>query len=232
VQRLPHGYTNRTARVGDEVHKAYRGPETEARREREGRALAGLAGLVPVPPLLGDTGTELRIGWVPGRHGQELIEAGHAAEVLRACGAVLRHIQRVDPRAVLGQEAPRVGARGVGVPEVLVHGDFGPNNVLLAADFSVAAIVDWEWVHLGGPVADLAWCEWILRMHHPDSVGALPALFEGYGHEPAWSARQGAMVGRCRELLEFTRRWDPHGPGVSLWEERLAVTARWSERPR
>lgn len=222
MKRLPHGYTNRTVRVGPEVHKAYRGPDAEARREREGRALAGLVGRVPVPPPLPAGGAELRTGWVPGRHGQDLIDAGHAAEVLRACGAVLRRIQAVDPHAVLGD----AGGEGV-----LVHGDFGPNNVLLGPDFAIAAVLDWEWVHEGDPVEDLAWCEWILRMHHEAMAAALPALFEGYGWEPPWPGRQAWMLRRCRELLSFTRRWEPAGPGVRQWEKRLAVTAGWAERP-
>jgi aminoglycoside phosphotransferase (APT) family kinase protein len=33
-------------------------------------------------------------------------------------------------------------------------------------------VVDWEFAHLGDPVEDLAWCEWIVRMHHPEHVDA------------------------------------------------------------
>jgi len=186
--------------------------------------LAALAGRVPVPPLLdaGDSGGETRTGWVAGRHGQDLIAAGRAAEVLDACGGVLRQIQAVDPRVVLGPE-PGSG--------VLVHGDFGPQNLLLADDLTVAAVLDWEWVHVGDPLEDLAWAEWIVRMHHPAEGGALTALFDSYGDRPPWSWRQAAMVERCRELAEFSRRWEPDGPGVRQWEERLAVTAGWGERP-
>ncbi|WP_461012009.1 phosphotransferase [Streptomyces capparidis] len=48
-----------------------------------------------------------------------------------------------------------------------MHGDFGPNNVLLnPGTFEVTAVVDGEFAHLGDPVEDLAWCEWIVRTHH------------------------------------------------------------------
>jgi aminoglycoside phosphotransferase (APT) family kinase protein len=60
---------------------------------------------------------------------------------------------------------------------VLVHGDYGPQNCLLgpAAAHEVIAVVDWEWAHAGDPVEDLAWCEWIVRMHHPTCASALNA---------------------------------------------------------
>lgn len=38
----------------------------------------------------------------------------------------------------------------------LVHGDFKPGNTLIADD-EVVAVLDWETVHLGDPLEDLAW---------------------------------------------------------------------------
>jgi aminoglycoside phosphotransferase (APT) family kinase protein len=38
----------------------------------------------------------------------------------------------------------------------VVHGDFNFNNLLIEGD-RVSAIVDWEFVHAGNPVADLGW---------------------------------------------------------------------------
>ncbi len=115
-------------------------------------------------------------------------------------------------------------------PAVLVHGDYGPNNVLLdAAAQEVIAVVDWEWAHAGDPVEDLAWCEWIIRMHHPAHVAALSAFFDAYGHRPAWAARQQAMVAQCRALLAMSGRWQPSGQGVRLWRQRVQVTKSWTE---
>ena len=43
---------------------------------------------------------------------------------------------------------PFPGLPGSG--EVIVHGDFGPQNLLLSSDArDVPAVVDWEWCHLG-----------------------------------------------------------------------------------
>ena len=102
---LAHGYTNAT--VGDGVHvvKSYHGPDARARREREGAALRALHGRLPVPPVIdavidsgdggdGAEGTDgadgadgaLTLGFVAGAHGQDLIDQGHADQVLAAYG--------------------------------------------------------------------------------------------------------------------------------------------------
>jgi aminoglycoside phosphotransferase (APT) family kinase protein len=113
---------------------------------------------------------------------------------------------------------------------VFVHGDYGPNNLLLDRDArAVTAVVDWEWAHAGDPVEELAWCEWIVRMHHPRHAAALAELFDAYGWEPAWSARQQAMLTQCRSMLSLCERWEPGGPGSRQWRHRLATTQSWTE---
>lgn len=42
------------------------------------------------------------------------------------------------------------------VPEVIVHGDFRLGN-LIVADDGLRAVIDWELVHRGDPLEDLAW---------------------------------------------------------------------------
>jgi aminoglycoside phosphotransferase (APT) family kinase protein len=210
MKPLPHGYTNHTVGDGTVVVKTYAGPDAAARADREHAALTALTGRVPVPPVLGRDAGTLTVAYVEGAHGQDLIAAGQAWPVLAACGQVLRDIHRAG----------------------WAHGDFGPNNVLLdPGSFAVTAVLDWEFAShpLGDPVPDLAWCEWIVRTHHADHHPALDAFFAAYGHCPPWPARQRAMVARCRELLDFVRRWDPAGPGVKLWRQRLATTAAWPE---
>jgi aminoglycoside phosphotransferase (APT) family kinase protein len=151
MRSLRHGYTNDTRGDGRVVVKRYRGPGAEARRDRERLMLARLAGRVPVPPPVdGHTGDELRMAFVAGVQGQELIEAGLGDPVLRACGRVLRRVHDLDLAELLPDHPRPAGA-------VLVHGDFGPNNVLLDPDgYAVTAIVDWELAHPGDAVEDLA----------------------------------------------------------------------------
>jgi tRNA A-37 threonylcarbamoyl transferase component Bud32 len=192
------------------VLKTYAGPRAAERAERDYLALTTLAGRVPVPDVLGRAPGTLTLAFVAGAHGQDLIGEGCADRVLAACGGVLR----------------RIHAAGFG------HGDFGPNNTLLDPDaLHVTAVLDWEFSTSGGvePVVDLAWCEWIVRMHHPAEQTAIPLLYSGYGTSFSWRARQTAMLDRCAELVDFTHEWEPDGPAEALWHERLRSTATWQE---
>jgi hypothetical protein len=51
------------------------------------------------------------MGFVAGKHGQDLIESGRAGKVLRACGDVLRRITRSTSPA--SSPTPLVPIRGV-----------------------------------------------------------------------------------------------------------------------
>ncbi len=212
---MPHGYTNDT--VGDEatVRKTYAGPDARERAAREHAVLTRLRGLLPVPEVLGADGGTLTTRRVAGTPAQELIDAGHADAVLTACGRVLRRIHAV----------PWPGGG------VLVHGDFGPNNLLLDPEsFAVTAVVDWEWAHRGERVEDLAWCEWIVRTHHPADLPSAARFFAAYGPGvPPWPVRQAVMVERCGRLERFCRRWEPGGAGEALWRGRTAATRGWRE---
>ena len=223
MEVMPHSYTNHTTKDGPVVTKSYQGPDAPARCAREAAVLSAVAGRLPVPPVISHSNTSLGLGFMPGVPGQELIDAALAEPVLRACGRMLRRIHAIDP------EQAQAGDNDEG-SLVLVHGDYGPQNTLLdAAAREVTAVVDWEWAHAGDPLEDLAWCEWIIRMHHPDHVGALGSLFDGYSHRPAWVARQQAMLAQCRNLLALCQRWQPGGTSVHLWSQRLQVTKSWTE---
>lgn len=223
MRPLRHSYTNRTLGDGATVIKRYQGPGAIERLAREQAVLHAVRGRVPVPAVLGSADGCLTMRFMAGTHGQELLEAGHGAGVLHACGTMLRRIHRLD----VGEIAAAAPAPG----QVLVHGDFGPQNVLLdPATMEISAVLDWEWAHAGDPVEDLAWCEWIIRMHHPGQVSLLGAFFGAYGEAvPRWPRRQAFMVGRCQSLLEFCHQHDPGGPGEAQWADRVTVTRGWRE---
>jgi aminoglycoside phosphotransferase (APT) family kinase protein len=148
---LPHGYTNESWADEDRIHKHYAGVDAAERMHTELDALRTMANLVPTPRVLAvdertRTATFARVA---GDHGQELIDEGHAAEVLGAAGRMLR----------------RLHGGSASDATVLVHGDYGPQNLLFDADsFEVVAVLDWEFAHRGRPVEDLAWAEWIVRL--------------------------------------------------------------------
>lgn len=207
MKALPHGYSHDTRGDGVTVVKRYRGPRAAERHATERAALLRLAGgPVPVPPVLDSPPDVLVTGHLPGVHGQDLIQAGHTAEVLHSCGRALRLI-----------------------PAPLVHGDYGPNNTLYdPRTYAVTAVLDWEFSHDGDPVEDLAWAEWIVRMHHPDQTPALDALFDGYGDRPPWHVRRGFMLAKCHSMLELPRL---DATGVERWRQFLKITAEWPADP-
>jgi aminoglycoside phosphotransferase (APT) family kinase protein len=72
----------------------------------------------------------------------------------------------------------------------LVHGDLRMGNVIVDGD-GLAAVIDWELVHVGDPVEDLAWlCVKAWRFGAPLEVGGvgtvdqLIAAYEGAGGRP------------------------------------------------
>ena len=226
MRPLRHSYTNRTLGDGVTVVKSYQGSDARDRSRREHAVLSALQGRIPAPAVLEARDGRLTMTFMRGVHGQELLDAGRAGAVLRACGAMLGRIHRIDVGKIA---AALPGPAGPG--HVLVHGDYGPNNVLLdPAGREITAVLDWEWAHAGDPAEDLAWCEWIVRMHHPRQVSLLGEFFGAYGGQiPPWPARQAIMADRCRSLLGLCRRQDPAGRGEEQWAHRLAVTRAWAE---
>ena len=221
VVGLHHGYTNDTRRLrAGVVEKKYAGSDAADRSAREYLCLSRLSDRLPVPRVIDRDASvpALTLAEVQGTHGQDAIDAGNAAETLRLIGSLLRRLQGLDPASVPGL---------TGVGDVIVHGDFGPQNVLID-DSRVSALLDWEFAHIGSAVEDLAWAEWIVRMHHPRDVGSLPELFRAAQAAPAWNDRQAAMVGRCRELLGRAERAGSDG-AIDLWRRRTRRTERWRE---
>ena len=217
TERLPHGYNNATTRDGERVTKRYVAPDAALRRRREVTALTRLVGVLPVPPLLEATDDTLVLGFVEGVPGQQALLRRPEA-VLCEVGRLARRLAALDVSALFETADPGV---------VIAHGDFGPQNLLLHHDttdeeWDTVALLDWEWVHPGRPVADLAWAEWIVRTHHADrrrSLGSAPGsdrpvrgvLIRGRethhevadvperaadGREPAYASRRtGAVLG-------------------------------------
>ena len=222
MDRLPHGYTNFTRRLpGGLVEKLYDGPRRWDNAGREFACLTALTGHLPVAAVVRHDleVPQLTLTALPGRHGQDLLDDGHASQVLRLVGSTLASLQTIAVEAVPGL---------VGEGTVVVHGDFGPQNMLfdLQAD-TVTGVLDWESAHVGSPIEDLAWTEWIVRMHHPDAVDTLDHLFAAATQRPSWSQRHAAMMHQCEAVLAYC---DSAGMERSAhdWRDRLRHTESWT----
>ncbi len=211
---LAHSYTNTCWVVGDRFHKRYEGSDAAQRMRVELEALEQVAGRIPVPAVLdcNERRREVTFARVAGENGQDLIERGCANLALAAAGRTLR--------ALHSSAGP-----------TLVHGDYGPQNLLHdPATCEVVAVVDWEFAHLGDPVDDLAWAEWIVRLHHPAAVGAVTKLLAAYGSDPGWDTRHTSMLAACQRLRLHGERFNDYA-AATLWTSREAATANWQSDP-
>lgn len=158
VDRLPHGYTNFTRITEGHVEKVYDGPRRFANASRELACLSALGHHLPLATVVDHDLAipRLTLAFLPGRHGQDLIDEGHAPRVLRLVGETLYALHDLAVDAAPGL---------VGEGSVIVHGDFGPQNMLFDLDTDrVTGVLDWESAHIGSPIEDLAWAEWLVRM--------------------------------------------------------------------
>ena len=166
-RQLRHGYTNESWRQGHHVFKRYGGPDALSRMRVEVAAIQTVGSTVPVPAIVEVLEGDLTVVFatMPGRHGQDLLDGPDGRGVLERTGRILQRLHHSHP--------------------FLVHGDFGPQNLLHDPEtLKVTAVLDWEFAHHGDPIEDLAWAEWIVRMHHSDVRVDLDALFDGYGRTP------------------------------------------------
>ena len=105
VERLPCSFTNRTRLVEGRVEKTYAGPARYGNAARERACLSALVDHLPVAKIVAvDFGhPRLTLGFVPGAHGQDLIEDGHArASAAARRQATLRTLQALEPTSVPG----------------------------------------------------------------------------------------------------------------------------------
>lgn len=215
---------------GEAVVKEF-SDDTVERADVERALLARLPSEVPVPTLLPSSAArQVRTAFVPGILGQDWVAAGRPAtdptrvarhvRFLSQCGRILRLLHRVDVDVRLPGEGP-----------VVVHGDFGPYNIIVGpTEGEIRALIDWELAHRGSAVEDLAWMEWNMRIWYSPQPGVLEAFYRSYGDVPPWRDRHAAMLERCDRHAQRARRSSYPAPEArARWLEHLEQTRAFSE---
>jgi thiamine kinase-like enzyme len=114
---------------------------------------------------------------------------------------------------------------------VIVHGDFGPHNMLFDSTEGVTAILDWERARLGSPEDDMGWAELSIRIYQPpETAHSLKWFFEGYGIRPPWMVRREFMVRLC-EMMREIDPIDRMGAASDLWAQRARTVSTWTQLP-
>jgi tRNA A-37 threonylcarbamoyl transferase component Bud32 len=163
------------------------------RVDREVRAAAAAAPVVPVPRVLGQIEGAVLLELVPGRPAGELAVAApeRAAAVGRACAAVHGRLR----------DAP------------VLHLDLHPYNVLVDDEGEVTGVIDWANAAAGDPGLDAARTWSILTLdpaalalrREPGWTALSEAWLDGLGEVPA-----AARAWACRFMLEdLAKRHDP-----------------------
>ena len=133
----------------------------------------------------------LTLALVDGMSGPEAIGNPDRHRALQEVGRLGSALQSLQVQTLL-RELP-------GRRSVLVHGDFGLQNLLFDREsLEIVVLLDCEFAHSGNPIEDIAWAEWIVRVHCPGAMNALDDLHEGYGTVPPWSERHEPMLGIVR----------------------------------
>ena len=90
-------------------------------------------------------------------------------------------------------------------PATIVHGDYRLDNMILAADGEVAAVVDWELCTLGDPLADVG----LLMVYWPEAgeegvaLGQPATMAPGFPSREELKARYAEHSGRDLSQLNF-----------------------------
>ncbi len=125
--------------------------------------------------LVGDLGR-----FLAGLHAIDLAEVPGAAEQDDPPAQLWTRYQRVEDRSPTFQHAYAwlVADRPPPTTPVLVHGDLRLGNIIVEPA-GLAAVIDWELVHLGDPLEDLAWlCVKAWRFGERPEVAGLGTIDE------------------------------------------------------
>ncbi len=209
---LPGGRVGGAVRIGDTVRRPT-GVWTPAVHALIRHVSA--AGVASVPDLLGfDAGGREVYRFVPGQTVGDadptpaaFVQPGLVAQV----GAWLRSLHDASATFPASGREWRRGRLRRGPGSVICHNDISPNNIVVDAAGSLAAVLDWDMAAPGNPRDDLAFAAWQFVLRHglpPErEIDGLLALVDGYGGPPADPvAVLDRVAPRLRGAVRFMRR--------------------------
>ncbi|WP_446211075.1 aminoglycoside phosphotransferase family protein [Micromonospora sp. IBSANI012] len=159
------------------------------------RAAVDLAAFVAALRRIDTTGAFPRL---PGKRGAALAELDEGVR-----RAVARLGDRIDGAAALRSWQESLDAPAWDAPEVWVHGDLLPGN-LLVVDGRLSAVIDFGGLNVGDPACDL---------------------------QPAWNVFAGASRERFRAELDVDDASWLRGRGWALCQAVMALPYYWETNP-
>ncbi|MEM7142811.1 MAG: phosphotransferase family protein [Actinomycetota bacterium] len=188
-------------------------------------------------PSDADRAAEALIETQVGFHTLDLDAVG-LADLGRHDGYVARQlkrwrtqVERVDARPVplvyelherLSARIPAERAR-----PALAHGDYRFDNVVIGADLSIAAVLDWELCTTGDPIADFAWSiqYWADPGESFTWLPDAPTTAEVF-------PRRDAVIGRYAAATGFDLSDYPFYEAFSWWKQACIVEGAYARRLR
>lgn len=188
------------------IAKIYHVNNTDARTEISTLTLLRHSGVTPQihDYFEQDEWLFVTMDYVPGVNAQTLLDQGgldQGRRIYRQLGTylardvhsikranqdrelpiIMKSVVAVDGLEFIPSEIKSMAKEVLSIPDyegqTLIHGDYGPHNVMLRNDSMF--ILDWEWAGWGNPMFDVAWVVWFVHLHYPHMAKELSEVFLG-----------------------------------------------------
>ena len=201
----------------------------------DGLILRSSADAAPLDPAQAEAATDALISTQVAFHTLDLDAVG-LADLGRHDGYVARQLRRWSRQVVqaAARDVPLIGelhdTLAASIPPqrarpALAHGDYRFDNVVLADDYTIAAVLDWELCTTGDPIADFAWS----LQYWADPGDELTWLPDAPTTAPSFP-RRAAVVERYESVTGFDLRDLPFYEAFSWWKQACIVEGVYARR--
>ncbi|HAQ58487.1 MAG TPA: hypothetical protein DCR32_05655 [Opitutae bacterium] len=225
-KNLKYGFTNSTRLQGESVIKHFKANSSEDGYTNEVKALGVLSGKLPIPELISSDSEQkkIRTKLVAGIHAADITDSISINQVHQRCGELLANLHALP--VDLFPQTPN------SPDDVIVHGDFNTKNILVSkSDHAIVALLDWEQVHLGKPLEDICWYEWVLRRNDSsnDVSDQLKHFYIGYGTQPSWADRHQGILDRLNSIIDGLKDDNEPTDAIEYWMKLLKEAEAFQE---